>query len=166
MNRKKVIISSSLIVGLCLLLAWYFWNAENRIKSDDENSSFQELSGDEIYEKLKDKENKSLKLHERHCLENLCINDISMKFVRSGGFINFKIQNVGNETIPEGFVKIVDKNDSSRYYYVFFNDIKGGSETFYQIQVENQVPFDLDDYNIVKLTPEELDRVKKSLNIS
>ncbi len=166
MNRRKIIITSALIVILCLLLAWYFWNVENTIKSDDENTSFQKFLDDETYERLKDKENNSLKLHESHCLENLCINDVSMKVVRGAGFVNFEIQNIGDETIPEGFVKIVDKNNPSRYYYVFFSDIKGGDKTFYQIQLGDQVPFDLDDYNIVKLTSEELDKVKKSLNVS
>ncbi len=165
MNRNKIILTFLPIIIICLLLAGYFAskNSSGENMKDNHSDEGAPMMSDEVYNELKDKTNNSEKLLEKHCLDDLCVNSIKVSVAPNMGIMQFELQNIGSQTLPAGFVKMVCKNDSSKVYYIYHNAMKPNEIALFQYQFTDKSPYEIDDYVLMELSPKELKEREASL---
>jgi len=100
----------------------------------------------------------SEKLKKEHCLDKICINDLTI-YQDDGKYdIVFKIKNTGSLK-KSGYLKVVFGN---RPLTVKYTNLKGKSSTNYTIQLGKYGLGEVDDFEVRELTDKELSKIKRA----
>jgi len=111
--------------------------------------------------------NKSEKIKKEHCLETLCLTNTKINYNSEYkiGEIEFNFKNKGTETIPQGFVKVVVKDNPEISFVVYHLELKPDSEIPSLIQFKNKKIVDIKDFILEKPTDEEIEEAKAELKL-
>lgn len=101
--------------------------------------------------------NKSPKLTEKHCLNSLCTNKMSMTYRTGTGTVEFTLKNEGLETVAAGFLKITSQEDKQIGYIVYHQDFYPDTEQTLKVICDTDNIINIKDYELTPLTKEELE---------
>ena len=143
-----VLIIILLIIGLILYL-----NARPKLKNIGNNYYYSEniveLPGTVTY--------KNDSLSSEHCLNNICISDVTFHYNNEVGKVDYKITNNSNK-IVSGYLKMVFQNQS---LLIVYKDLVpkrtiNSSSQYMGIEIK-----DKSDYKLEKLSKEEIKKIIK-----
>ena len=137
-----------LLIGIGAIVLFSGKKDEKYPPSDNENhynitSTVEEPEGTQTYT--------SDTLKAEHCLDSICVEEVSFYYTDEGGRVEYTVINK-SEMPASGFLKLVFDSQS---LYITYQDLPAGGKkktaTFYSdIQIKN-----MEDYHIERLTEEE-----------
>ena len=145
---KYIIIALAFFLVLGFVEIILFSQSKNLSKGDSENHySVSSEKGQASYDTTYTNE----KLKAVHCVDSICIENVTLYYQGTNGKMEYTIENRGSEAVS-GFVQLVFGDKS---LIVSYQDLKAkqkiqGSSYFTEIKIQNT-----EDYVLKKLTDEE-----------
>lgn len=97
------------------------------------------------------------KLSSKHCLNSICIEDVTFYYSGDTGRVEYTITNTSNKTVS-GYLKMVFKDES---LIVAYKDLVPKRTIKSRTQYTGKEINDKSNYKLKKLTKEEISKIKK-----
>lgn len=147
--KRKIVITIILIVACILLIG----GGILLITTSKNDTS----SNDKVRKTLT---NSSPNLQNTHCLNDLCIKSMDIKYSKENGEIEFVLENTGQTSIQGNYLKLIfDKNEDLTYVYRYDN-IDALNSVNVVIEFQEKELIDTIDYEIKELSTRELHEIK------
>lgn len=160
-KKNKTLIVIGLVVIILVVLAVVFLLSSVSNKKDDElpeKKLGKEQTSIFYNEPYKDAEKiTSKQLAKEHCLDDVCIKDLTIYYTEFSNNIELNIVNKGKDT-KTGYLKIVFDDKAMT---VAYKNLEKGKTSPYTIQLDKKRLTDTSDFTVRKLTKEELSKINK-----
>ena len=151
--RKTLIFILSILLTIFIIILIVFIIFNSKTLKEDKTQPVEETIS----------KNKSKKIKEDHCLEELCL--INTKIIYDNknkiGEIEFNFKNKGTKTIQPGFIKIVAKDNPEISFTVYNLELQPNGEMPSLIQFQNTKVVDIEDFELKKPTEKEIEAAQK-----
>ena len=97
------------------------------------------------------------KLTSRHCLNSICVEEVTFYYSNDTGRVEYTITNTSNKT-KSGYLKMVFKNE---FLIIAYKDLVPKRTIKSRTQYTGKEIKDKSDYKLKKLTKEEISKIKK-----
>lgn len=161
MKRKTITIL--LVIGILLLgggvLLFTLNNDEQKVKQEPTTTEKEEV--EKTPEVVTENNNEFVK--EEHCLEKLCLGELTIKKDETTNkiVVTGQITNKGTVNIPAGYVKfLMQENDKEYYKMIQYPELQPNAKIPVNFEDENELLLYAIDYNLVEPTPTELQNVE------
>ena len=152
-DRNVVIVIIIILILILLILGLIFGRKKTIPKLDSEKYNFSdsidELPNTETYT--------NDKLKESHCIDGICVEDVTLYYDGNRGRIEYNIYNKSKKN-KSGYLKMFYGKE---YVVIRYKDLEPGNTIKGKSSYKNMEISDKDDYVLKKMTNEEIKSIKK-----
>ena len=154
-NRAIIVISIVIVILLIIVLVCVF----NKKSDKETNNTYKweikdsgELPEGFYQSIIDDKDDKN------HCIDDICVDKIEIKFNNTTGEINYTLTNNSKKTIKKAYYYLKLSNNEKILIYI--KKVKRGQTFNGQAYFNDMNMYNVNSYKLVKLTKKELKEVK------
>lgn len=156
-NKKGIILMLSiLLVIFIIILIVFIIYSPKPLKNDNTQPVEETIS-----------KNKSEKIKEEHCIESLCLVSTKISYDNKNkiGEIEFNFKNKGTESLPQGFIKLVAKDNPKISFVIYHLELNPDSEMPSLIQFKDKKIVEIKDFILKKPTNAEIEEAQRNLDL-
>lgn len=163
---KKKILIIIMILGMLLVISGLFFGVVKMNKKEEQKKQQESTetlpNEDEIFEQIT---NTNPNIAKEHCLDNLCVTEL--KIVKADESINIikgYIKNTTQAPLEASFIDLTFNVDGiPTVQPCYYESIPVGESYVIEIHYENDKLLNVDDYQVSRPTPEQLQKYKTEL---